>query len=43
MKAINGALCRRMAVARDATSCIVTRVGERTVHVVGIRVCLAIP
>lgn len=43
MKAVDWALCRRLAVGRDATSCIVTRVGERTAHAVGIRGCLAVP
>lgn len=42
VKAIDGALCRMLTVGGDVTSCIVTRVWERTVHAVGIRGCLAV-
>ena len=43
MEAINRARCRRLAIGRQATSCIGTRVGIGTINPVGIRTHLAIP
>lgn len=44
LEAIDGAMCRRLAVGRQTNSCIGTRIGRVcTIHTVGIRTHFGVP